>query len=106
VTARFDRVRPRSPHAGAVPAADGTPAYDGDGRRVLFTPEESAPALGAVSIECSGCRRRTALGLSAAIRAMLPSLYLPLPRRRYDWWLRCPACGRRTWTNVAVRLYL
>jgi hypothetical protein len=104
VTARFDRVRPRAPHAAELPGAGGVAGRDGEGRRALFTAGESVPALGAVSIECSGCGRRSVLGLSGALRAMLPSLYLPLPRRRYDWWLRCPACKRRTWTDVSLRL--
>ncbi|HLZ38524.1 MAG TPA: hypothetical protein VKP64_12385 [Mycobacteriales bacterium] len=104
MTARFDRVRPRSPQAAAPTTAEQVTRRDGEGRRALFTAGESVPALGAISIECSSCRRLTVVGLSAAVRAMLPSLYLPVLRRRYDWWLRCPACRRRTWADVSIRL--
>ena len=114
----FDRVRTRVPSADhPVPSS-----HDTQGKRALFsssTPEAELPGpAGSVSVECSRCGDRTALSPAAAMRATFPSLLLSigvgrgdkespigvLRRRRYGAFLRCPACGRGSWTRLTVRL--
>jgi hypothetical protein len=34
----------------------------------------------------------------------LPSVHLPLVRRGHPSWMRCPACARRTWVRLGLRL--
>jgi hypothetical protein len=93
----FDRVRRRA----------GGPRrpvrIDAEGKRALFSPTDTGPAAGTVTIECSSCRTRTSLAPVQAARVVLPGLHLPLPRRHASL-IRCPACGRRTWCRVRLRL--
>jgi hypothetical protein len=113
----FDRVRPRVPSGGDPGQDPGTPAQprpiatpatrqaDQQGRRALFSVDEPAPpAFGAISIECSSCRQVSVLGARQALRLAVPSLYLPVVKGRHPVRLRCPACGRFTWTRVRLRL--
>lgn len=114
----LDRVRTRIPSAEpAVPSS-----HDTQGKRALFSsssPEAELPGpAGSVTLECSRCGDRTALSPAAAVRAAFPSLMLSigigrgerestvgvLRRRRYGAFLRCPACGRGSWTRLTVRL--
>lgn len=97
----FDRVRPRT---GAATVSSGPAAVDAEGKRALFSTEPPVPALGSVTVECSGCGATSVLSLRQAVRAALPSLHLPLVRGRYSSWMRCPACGRRRWVRARVRL--
>jgi uncharacterized protein with PIN domain len=60
--------------------------------------------MGSVTVECSGCAATSVLSARQAIRAVVPSLHLPLLHGRYSSWLRCPACGRRRWVRLRVRL--
>ena len=105
----FDRLRPRAPMptgdpAGGAPRRPPVPAGS-QARRPLFSVDEpSAPAFGAVSIECSSCREVSVLALRQALRLAIPSLYLPVVRGRYPAWLHCPACGDWAWTRVRLRL--
>ena len=114
----FDRVRSRGP---SVESATST-SHDIEGKRALFsqtTPESDLPGpAGSVTVECARCATRTALSPVAAVRTALPSLLLSIgvgrgdrestiglvPRRRYGAFLRCPACGRGSWTRLTVRL--
>jgi hypothetical protein len=116
VTTQFDRLRTR------VPAADPANAmsHDNEGKRALFSstaPEPDVPSVGSVTVECSRCHDDTVLSPIAAVRTALPSLLLSigigrgdrestvgLVRRRYGAFLRCPACGRGSWTRLTVRL--
>lgn len=119
MTSRFDRVRPRTPRAAgpAVTAADTPP--DSEGKRALFSSgaEHSTPAGGSVSVECSSCGQTTVLSPAQAVRAAFPSLHLGvavgrrgaahgvrLTRRPYPSWMRCPACGRRTWVRLTLQV--
>jgi hypothetical protein len=98
--AGFDRLRTRRPDAH-VPAPRLT---DPQGRRSLYSVADQAPALGAVLVDCSACRRvstvtpRRLMGLAAV------SLHLPLLKRGHSSWMRCPACQRRTWVRLTIRL--
>ena len=99
-----------------------TPSLDPEGRRALFeapvaadrqqmlapgsTPEGRAalfsvgPARpGTVLVDCGSCgeRRRVTLA-EAGLRLLQGSLWWPGRTRSH--WLRCPACGRRTWCRI------
>jgi hypothetical protein len=116
VTTPFDRVRTR------VPTVDptGPISHDNEGKRALFSsmaPDGDVPSMGSVTVECSRCADVTTLSPVAALRTALPSFLLSigvgrgdrestvgLSRRRYGAFLRCPACGRGSWTRLTVRL--
>ncbi|HEU5033435.1 MAG TPA: hypothetical protein VFT62_01625 [Mycobacteriales bacterium] len=116
MTASFDRVRPR---AGG-PATPPRSLHDSEGKRALFSSTDVAsvrPNIGTVSVECSQCHTSTTLSPTAVVRAAVPSVLLSvglgrgerestvgLSRRRYGAWLRCPACGRRTWTRLTLHV--
>jgi hypothetical protein len=114
----FDRLRARTPAAESHGAAT---THDTEGKRALFSaasPDAELPgATGSVTIDCARCGERTPLSLMSAVRAAFPSLLLSigighgdgettigLVPRRHGAFLRCPACGRPTWTRITVRL--
>jgi hypothetical protein len=116
VTSSFDRVRPR-----ANADSPGSALADAEGKRALFSssaPEGDLPGTaGTVTVECSRCGESTGLNPLAAARVAVPSFLLSvgvgrgdrestvgLVRRRYGAFLRCPACGRGSWTRLTVRL--
>jgi hypothetical protein len=70
----------------------------------LFSSPEPEPAPGAtLVVECSSCLKETPVSPLDLIRAALPvSLHLPFVRR-YHSYLRCPACGRRTWVRLVYQ---
>ncbi len=99
----FDRVRPRTPTAAGEAPQVGD--HDREGKRALFS--AGAPptsAFGSVGVECSSCRQTSVLSMSQAARAALPSVHLPVLRRRYPSWVRCPVCKRHTWARLTIRL--
>ncbi len=111
----FDRLSRRPPPASGTrpPAEAGSAAESGEpvdqeGKRALFsapaTESGSEPAFGAVTFRCSACGAQTVQSATQALRSLLPSVHLPVLRRRYPSWARCPACGRRTWLRLSVRL--
>ena len=74
------------------------------GRRALYSVAEQVPALGAVTVECSTCDQTSVVTPRALVPLALPSLHLPLLRGRHPSWMRCPACRRRTWVRLGLRL--
>ena len=102
MTKGFDRLRPRTPEATQLGEYDAP--HDTAGKRALFSAADAPPAAGSVSVECSRCAEHTVLSLAQALRASVPSLHLPMLRRDYPSWMRCPACGRRTWVRLSVHL--
>jgi hypothetical protein len=94
----FDRLRSRA----AEPRASGRPS-DPQGRRALYSVAGQAPSLGAVTIECSECERTTVVTPRRLLGLAAPSLHLPLVKRGHSSWMRCPACGKRTWVSVRLR---
>jgi hypothetical protein len=98
---------------GASPSdADaGDASLAGSGRRAMFSGPGSASALGSASapgpsaaqsglfrLECRSCGAITMLGVTSLVRALVPSVWVPLlPWSRV---LRCPACGR--WTRARL----
>jgi len=103
----FDRIKSRSepeqPRGrGPMPA----PRADSDGKHALFSqqpPALSALPFGALSLTCSTCRTTTAMTVAQVLTAAVPSLHLPVLRRDFPSWMRCPACRRRTWVRLRIR---
>jgi hypothetical protein len=102
----FDRLRARTSDARDTADA-GLPIArrsDPQGRRSLYSVAGQPPALGAVTVDCSSCQRISAVTPRQLLWLAVPSLHLPLIRRRHPSWLRCPACHKRTWVRLSVRL--
>ena len=96
----FDRIRTRGPET-PLPASRRP---DPQGRRSLYSVANQAPALGSVTVDCSSCRRRSTVTPRQLLRLVTPSLHLLLVKRRHPSWMRCPACEKRTWVRLAIRL--
>ena len=104
-------VRPRRQDVSAGPSRSGAsapqaavpPDPDPLGKMALFSGDEPRRPLGTFVVECSSCRRETPISGPGLVRAALPfSLHLPLVRH-FSSYMRCPACGRRTWLRVSWR---
>ena len=97
------------PAAGAAPGGDEPLAPDPTltGREVLFSSAPAAgPAVGdgrgRLTVDCSRCGAVSSIGFVDLVLFALP---LPLwrPARRFDRFLTCPACRKRSWVGVSVR---
>lgn len=99
----LDRVRPRSPRMPGG-AEVSTSIRDAEGKRALFSRIESEPVRGAITVACSRCKATTSLTPLQAVRAVLPSLYLPLLRRDYPALMRCPACHQVGWSRLSLHV--
>jgi hypothetical protein len=102
---QFDRLRPR---ANGRPRDNGLGRHaDTEGKRALFSAgsdEPDVPPLGTITIHCSRCDSTSALTPRQALAAALPSVHLPFLRGDHPSWMRCPACGRRTWVRLGLRI--
>lgn len=98
----FDRLRKR----GGGPGASGAAPLrvDPDGRSALYSVSTQPPAPGAVTVTCSDCLETTAVSPRRLAALALPSVHLPLIRKDHPSWMRCPACGKRTWVKVVITL--
>jgi hypothetical protein len=124
VTARrsgLDRIRPRNgnggvPGSAAAPSAPEPPVpvdvqeletaeRDPLGRAALYSSGSREPShpLGTFLVECSACNRETPVTAGDLLRLGIPSIHL-LFLKRYPSFMRCPACGRRTWVRVRWHL--
>jgi hypothetical protein len=66
--------------------------------------EPKPPAGQIVAIECSSCLKETSVTPFGLVRAAFPfALFLPVIRA-YPAFVRCPACLRRTWVRLSVRI--
>ena len=100
----FDRLRRRSPDpVDDVAVATGS-VPDTDGKRALFSAAEQRPSFGSVRVTCSSCGERSVVSARQALRLAVPSLHLPLLRSAPWSWMRCPACGLRTWVEASIQL--
>jgi uncharacterized protein with PIN domain len=74
------------------------------GRMALFSdPEPDLPPEEHLFVECSSCLKETAVSPLDLVKSAFPlSIHLPLVRK-YHSFMRCPACGRRTWVRVTYR---
>jgi hypothetical protein len=100
----FDRLRRRRPEVPPAAEASGDRPTDPQGRRSLFSVSRQPPPFGAVTLRCSACRQTSVVTPHALLRLALPSVHLPLLRREHPSWLRCQACGKRTWVRLGLRL--
>lgn len=100
----FDRLRRRVPDGPPGRPAVGAGPQDPQGRRSLFSVVEQQPSMGAVTVACSHCGQTSVVTPQRVLPLALPSLHLPLFKRRHPSWMRCPACGRRTWVRLGLRL--
>lgn len=96
--------RASSPAQSTQPAASpGAPASrDAEGKQALFSAEEQQAAFGGITMTCGECGQRSVLSGRRALRSLVPSVHLPRPRSSYRSWMRCPACGRRTWVELRM----
>lgn len=106
----FGRIKPPSSSGQIprrrVPSSPGV-RVDREGKDALFsqqTPPLGGVPLGALTVSCSACRVTTTVTLAQAVLSAVPSLHLYLVRKRYPSWMRCPACHRRTWVRLGIRL--
>jgi len=102
----LDRVRPRTTDVTTDTATAPTEIRDADGKRALFstTVQPSSPAFGSVTVDCGACGASSALSARQAVKAALPSIHLPFVRKDHPSFLRCPACGKFSWTRVSIHL--
>ena len=107
-TSGFDRIRPRGSAPGrtapARPTVVGASTRDPQGKRALFTSDVQQAAFGTATVECSSCEQTTTVTARQLARLSLPSVHLPVVKRSHPSWLRCPACGRRTWVKLRIQL--
>jgi hypothetical protein len=100
VTTDFDRLRPRS-----VAAKEAAPTQtDNEGKRALFSTSAPKPAFGSVTVECTSCDATSVLSPSQAGRLLMTTVHLPGVRRHHVSWVRCPACGKRSWSRLKLRV--
>lgn len=97
----FDRLRPRTPDVWAPPAGA---AADADGKRALFSTGAPTASVGSVRVDCSSCGVTSVLGMRQALHLAVPSLHLPILKRDYPSFARCPACHRFTWLRIKLVL--
>lgn len=120
----FDRLRVRTGAAasGRTSATGAATAIgrDAEGKRALFSstgPDADVPNVGSVTIDCSRCGERTVMSPVAAALAAIPSLLLAVTvgrgerestvglfHRDHGAFMRCPSCGRGSWTRLTIRL--
>lgn len=100
----FDRLRRRAADpVDDLPVVTGA-VPDTDGKRALFSAAAQKPSFGSVSLTCSSCGERSVVSARQALRLATPSVHLPFVRSAPWSWMRCPACGRRTWVDVMIQL--
>jgi predicted RNA-binding Zn-ribbon protein involved in translation (DUF1610 family) len=100
----FDRLRRRTPDGVDDLVVINQAVPDTDGKRALFSAAEQKPSFGSVSLTCSSCGERSIVSARQALRLAVPSVHLPFLRQTPWSWMRCPACGRRTWVDVTIQL--
>lgn len=92
------RARPAGKHALF---SDATPVSEEETATWTALAAEPLPPRGLFLVACSLCGSMTRVGLVELLRCQLP-VAVWLPRRTFDRWMRCPACGRRTWTSLTL----
>jgi uncharacterized protein with PIN domain len=95
VTETFDRVRTRAVNDPSVAPVDV------QGKSALFSRAAVSPSLGSVAITCSECHNATVVSYGRAVKLAVPSVHLPVVRRAYPSWMRCPACAERHWVKIS-----
>lgn len=102
----FDRVRPRTAHAGdeRITVIDGEVRVpDREGKRALFSGEPEPPSLGSIAMTCTRCDARSVVSWGAALRLAFPSVPVVVPASGVRVWMKCPTCDRRVWVDLSLR---
>ena len=60
-----------------------------------------AVEIGEHAATCSECHNATVVSYGRAVKLAVPSVHLPLVRRAYPSWMRCPACVERHWVKIS-----
>ena len=90
----------KSRHPSSAAHAAMPPDRDPLGKMSLFSSQGRQPLAGTFLVDCSSCHRETPATPMQLARGAFPfSLHLPLVRK-YHSFMRCPACGRRTWVRI------
>ncbi len=90
------RSRPTGRHAlfsAATPASEHEPAT------ATATASDPLPPDGSLTVTCSSCGSVSRVSVFDFLLLQLP-VWFWLPGRRFDRWMACPECRRRTWTSV------
>ena len=76
--------------------------YDGKLRVVPDESEETATDVAgpAFVLDCSECGAKSRVGLIGVMLAATPSLHLPLVKRDYPSFMRCPRCQAHRWVSI------
>lgn len=105
-SARRRATVPAGSRLASVPREDDLAGRDPLGRMALYSDPEPEPEPARrehLFVECSSCLKETPVSATQLLTLSLPaSLHLPFVRR-YPSFVRCPACGRRTWVRVRYR---
>ena len=68
------------------------------GKHALYSVTEKRPLT--CTIECSSCREETRVSYLELAALLFPiNVHVPFLRYHHSW-MKCPACGRRTWVRV------
>ncbi len=75
------------------------PGNQKEGKHALYS--TGPRQTGTVIVECGTCgvRTRSTL-LDLGVRLASVSFWLPVPRRRFTHWMRCPGCHSHTWCRI------
>ena len=69
-------------------------------KHALYTKSERKS--GTCTIECSSCREETRVSLIELAALLFPiNFHVPLLKYHHSW-MRCPACGKRTWVRIHI----
>ncbi len=106
-SAGFERLHRRGDRPPAAPAAiaGSVVGRDAHGKRVLYSGMRPAAApVAGLRVDCSRCGETCLLGAWRALRALTPSMHLPVMRQRHFSLVRCPVCRRVSWVRLALQL--
>ena len=82
------------PAAARDSIRSGRPA---EGKEALYS--TGPRQVGTVVVRCSACEARTRINLTdLSMRFVTVTVWLPI--RKHSHWMRCPACGQRTWCHI------
>jgi hypothetical protein len=81
--------------------SEATPAGESVAATATATASESLPPRGLLTVSCSSCGSMSQVGVVEFLLLQFPFAAW-LPRGRFDRWMTCPACRRRTWTSVTL----
>ncbi len=99
----FDRIRPAKSATDGRPTVVSARADDHQGKRVLFSGADQPPSIGSVAVDCPKCNRRSVISVVRLARLALPGVYVPVPGSAHRAWIKCPACGVRSWVSVSLK---